>query len=290
MENRLKERVALKIGYLGTNYHGFQIQPRTREPTVEGELFRALRQLKILEDEDRRAAHYSAAGRTDKGVHALAQVVSFDTSNQNLSPRMLNSALPDDIWVSALAKPHSEFNARKDAVSREYRYFLFSQGQVDLEVARMQEAAELLVGWHDFANFCQQPEAEQRRSTVRQVKRLEVKKRSSFVVVTVEANGFLRKMVRKIVSALRLVGSGAKDVQWIRDLLGLLTREQIEPAPAFGLVLKSVSYRGLEFVEDEYAKRRITARLKEGLAFHTALAAVLGEMKGLLENSKECLR
>jgi tRNA pseudouridine38-40 synthase len=276
-EEGITERVALKIGYLGTNYHGFQIQPQSEVPTIEGELFEALKNLDIIED--RKAANYSSAGRTDKGVHAISQVVSFDTSNPNVTPRMINSMLPDDIWVYALAKPHPGFNARKDAVSREYRFFLFLADEfsdMDIALTRMRVASELLIGTHDFSNFSQH-EAES-HSPIREIKRIEIGKRKSFVIIDIEASGFLRKMVRKIVSALKMVGSGMKDKRWVEDLLELRVKEQIEPAPAFGLVLKTVSYRGVEFVEDEYAKRRILERLKKDLSFHATIAEVLGDM------------
>jgi len=283
-EGRLKERVALKIGYIGTNYHGFQIQPRSGLPTIEGELFKALKKQDIIED--RKTANYSAAGRTDKGVHALAQIVSFVTSNQNTTPRMINSVLPDgSIWVSAIAKPYSGFNARKDAISREYRYCLFLQTELDLDldlyITRMREASELFVGTHDFSNFSllQGHEYEVAGySTTRVIKRIEVKTKKPFVIIDIEARGFLRKMVRKIVSALRMVGSGMKDERWIEDLLDLRIKDGIEPAPAFGLVLKNVSYRDVKFVEDEYAKRRIVERLKRDLVLHATMAEVLGEM------------
>ncbi|MGB7533430.1 MAG: tRNA pseudouridine(38-40) synthase TruA [Halobacteriota archaeon] len=284
-EGRLKERVALKIGYIGTNYHGFQIQPRSGLPTIEGELFKALKKQDIIED--RKTANYSAAGRTDKGVHALAQVVSFVTSNQNTTPRMINSVLPDgSIWVSAIAKPYSGFNARKDAISREYRYCLFLQTELDLDldlyITRMREASELFVGTHDFSNFSllQGHEYEVAGySTTRVIKRIAVKTKKPFVIIDIEASGFLRKMVRKIVSALRMVGSGMKDERWIEDLLDLRIKDGIEPAPAFGLVLKNVSYRDVKFVEDEYAKRRIVERLKRDLVFHATMAEVLGDME-----------
>jgi tRNA pseudouridine38-40 synthase len=276
-EEGIMERVALKIGYLGTNYHGFQIQPHSEVPTIEGELFEALKKLDIIED--RKAANYSSAGRTDKGVHAISQVASFDTSNPNVTPRMINSMLPDDIWVYALAKPHPGFNARKDAVSREYRYFLFLAddfSDLDIALTRMRVASELLIGIHDFSNFSQH-EAES-HSPIREIKRIEIGKRKSFVIIDIEASGFLRKMARKIVSALRMVGSGMKDKRWGEDLLELRVKEQIEPAPAFGLVLKNVSYPGVEFVEDEYAKRRILERLKKDLSFHATIAEVLEDM------------
>ncbi|MEA2075367.1 MAG: tRNA pseudouridine(38-40) synthase TruA [Euryarchaeota archaeon] len=275
-----EERIALKLGYLGTQYRGFQIQPPSVSPTIEGELFKAFEKLNIIEG--RVASNYSAAGRTDKGVHALSQVVSFDTTNPNVTPRMINSMLPDDIWAFALAKPHSDFNARKDAISREYRYFL--PLQPDLDITRMREASELLIGAHDFSNLSQPPghhehEAEY-YSPIREIKRVEIATENSFVVIDIEANGFLRKMVRKIVSALKLVGGGTKKRQWVEDLVARRVTEHIEPAPAFGLILKKVSYRDVEFVEDDYAKRRITTRLNEELAFHATMAEVLGDIVG----------
>ncbi len=267
------ERVALKIGYLGTNYHGFQIQPQAELQTVEGELFKALKRLGILED--RKTANYSYAGRTDKGVHALAQVVSFDTPNQNMTPRMINSMLPSDIWALAIAKPHAGFNARKEAIRREYRYFLFLQ--TELDISRMRDASELLIGAHDFSNFSQRDGLEG-KSLIKEIKQVDIVKFDPFIIIDIAASGFLRKMVREIVSALSMVGSGKRAKSWIQDLLDLKIKEQIEPAPAFGLVLKDVSYHELEFVVDEYAKRRITARLKKDLFFHATMAAVLSDM------------
>ncbi len=267
------ERVALKIGYLGTNYHGFQIQPQAELQTVEGELFKALKRLGILED--RKTANYSYAGRTDKGVHALAQVVSFDTPNQNITPRMINSLLPSDIWALAIAKPHAGFNARKEAIRREYRYFLFLQ--TELDISRMRDASELLIGAHDFSNFSQRDGLEGKR-LIKEIKQVDIVKFDQFIIIDIAASGFLRKMVREIVSALSMVGSGKRAKSWIQDLLDLKIKEQIEPAPAFALVLKDVSYHELEFVVDEYAKRRITARLKKDLFFHATMAAVLRDM------------
>ena len=282
--NERRERIALKMGYLGTNYHGFQIQPHYEVPTIEGELFEALKKLAIIEN--KKAANYSAAGRTDKGVHALSQVVSFDTTNPNVTPRMINSMLPDDIWIYALAKPHSGFNARKDAISREYRYFLFLSDEIsDLNVAltRMREASEWFIGSHDFSNFSQLHGCARKTesySTIREIKRIEInkEKKNSFIIIDIEASGFLRKMVRKIVSALSAVGYGIKDKGWIGDLLQQRVKEQIEPVPAFGLLLKNVSYRGVRFLEDEYAKRRITERLKKDLYFHATIARMLRDM------------
>lgn len=276
------ERIALKFGYLGTQYHGFQIQPPTAGSTVEGKLVEALEHLSIIED--RAASNYVAAGRTDKGVHALAQVVSFDTTYPRVTPRMINSMLPDDIWVFALARPASDFNARRDAISRAYRYFLWVRPEEELDSARMRAASELLIGTHDFSNFAQSPGPKEQEalyySPIREITRIEIVPQSSgpFIVIDIEANGFLRKMVRKIVSALRLVGSGVRDTQWLADLVERRVTEPVEPAQPFGLVLRDITYRDVDFVEDDYAKRRITTRLHEALTFHATIATVLDEL------------
>ena len=235
-------------------------------------LFRAFTRLGLFGFESRQSAKYSAAGRTDKGVHALAQVISFDTAKE-VTPRMINSMLPDDIWVYAIARPYPGFDARRDAKSRKYRYFLFSEPELD--VSRMKEASELLIGRHNFYNFAQGHEAE---SYIREIKRIELMRNGSFIVIDVEANGFLRKMVRKIVSALCMVARGDRDESWLEALLELQLQDSIEPAPPFGLVLREVVYDNIEFVEDRYAMRRIEERLKRDFVMHSTIASVLREL------------
>ena len=249
-------------------------------------LFSAFTRLGLFEFESesesesgpRRSANYSAAGRTDKGVHALAQVVSFDTAKE-VTPRMINSMLPDDIWVYAIARPYPEFNARRDAKSRKYRYFLFSEPELDL--SRMKDASELLIGRHNFYNFTQGQGHEADSdldSYVREIKRIELMRNGPFIVIDVEANGFLRKMVRKLVSALCMIARGDRDENWLEALLELQLRDSIEPAPPFGLVLREVVYDNVEFVEDRYAMRRIEERLKRELVMHSTIARVLQEL------------
>ncbi|HDS45521.1 MAG TPA: tRNA pseudouridine(38-40) synthase TruA [Methanomicrobia archaeon] len=275
-------RIALKIGYLGTHYHGFQVQPQSAVPTIEGALFEALAALQIVED--RSSANYAAAGRTDKGVHALAQVLSFDTAQLKLSPRMINSMLPRDIWVFGLAQPDSDFNARKDALSRTYRYYLYTPPDTDLELVRMQDAATRFIGTHDFSHFAQAPGHREQEaeyfSSIREIKRLEITRAADapFIIIEIEANSFLRKMVRKIVTALTLVGRGSRTHDWINALLERRITEAIEPAPPFGLVLANVTYPAISFVEDEYAKRHVVARLTDALLVHASTAAVVRSM------------
>jgi len=280
-DDRDTVRIAFKLGYLGTRYHGFQGQPESAGPTIEGALFEALTGLKLIED--RATAKYAAAGRTDKGVHALAQVISFDTAKRSVTPRMVNSLLPADIWVYALATPGPEFNARRDACSREYRYFLPLFSLPPLDLTRMHEAAVCFTGTHDFSNFAQPPglnelEAEH-YSPFREVKRIAITADStgSFFILDLEADSFLRKMVRKIVAALIMVGRGLRDSRRVEALLAGELTEQLEPAPACGLILRNITYPGLTFTVDEYARRRMVTRLTSKLQFHATIAEVLRE-------------
>ena len=113
-------RTALKVAYIGTDFHGFQVQPDVK--TIEGELLRALSELNIIDN--RHSANYIAAGRTDKGVHAIGQVIAFDTDNPDMvMPRAINSRLPGTIWTWAWSEVVPPgFDPRRDTLSREYRY------------------------------------------------------------------------------------------------------------------------------------------------------------------------
>ncbi|WP_456487968.1 tRNA pseudouridine(38-40) synthase TruA [Candidatus Alkanophaga liquidiphilum] len=269
-------RIALKLAYIGTKYHGSQTQPGV--PTIEDELFRALKRLNLFED--RRAARYSAAGRTDRGVHALSQVVAFDLRRElseaelKMLPRMITSMLPDDIWVLAAAEVPNDFNARRDATLRRYKYFLLNEG---FDVERMQEAAEVFLGRHDFRNFTVKPQG----NTVREVKKIEIHEQGRFLVIDIAANAFVHGMIRKIASALKRVGWGKCDVMWLERLLRLEIEDKIELAPPFALVLWEVHYdkHALSFEHDEYVCERATAWLSEEILRHLTLSGVFEEFR-----------
>lgn len=272
----MRMRIALKLAYIGTRYHGFQTQPGVL--TIEDELFRALKRLNLFED--RRAARYSAAGRTDRGVHALSQVVAFDLRRElseaefKMLPRMITSVLPDDIWVLAAAEVPDDFNARRDATLRRYKYFLLNEG---FDVERMREAAKVFLGRHDFRNFAVKPQG----NTVREVKKIEVHEQGRFLVVDIAASAFVHGMVRKIVSALKRVGWGERDIMWLEKLLKLEIEDRIELAPPFGLVLKEVRYdkHDLRFEHDEYVCGRAAVLLSEQVLRHLTLSEVFEEFK-----------
>jgi tRNA pseudouridine38-40 synthase len=266
-------RIALKVAYIGNDYHGFQVQPDVN--TIEGELFRALKELNIINSPDE--ANYIAAGRTDRGVHAIGQVIAFNTDNPDIVlPRAVNNSLPPAIWAWASAQVSDDFDPRRDALSREYRYIMFGQ----YNISQLRNASRLIKGVHDFANFST-PDKD--RSSISLVQSINVRVEEEFMILDIRANHFVWHMVRKIATALIMVGSGARDLAWLEQMLspGDYT-EGLEPAPPYGLVFKDVEYRNLIWCEDTYAKKTITKKLDKEFLWHGVMAEMLRELKECL--------
>jgi tRNA pseudouridine38-40 synthase len=265
-------RIALRMAYLGTNYHGFQVQPDVR--TVEGELLNAFIGRGIFDD--RYEANYSASGRTDKGVHASAQVVSFNTEKPDLTaPRIINSVLPEDIWTWARAEVKDDFDPRRDALSRTYTYFLY-ENEDGIDVEMMRHPSSVLIGEHDFSNLSSE------KNVIRKIKGIEIVKHEEFVVFNIKAESFAWKMVRKIVTALKMIGMGVKDENWLINLLDPEKNESIPPVPAYGLLLTDVMYDGIDFVEDGYAKERAMSILRKEYLLYGTMGEVLKCMEDTL--------
>ncbi|MCY4106307.1 MAG: tRNA pseudouridine(38-40) synthase TruA [Chloroflexi bacterium] len=246
------------LAYAGTAYHGFQRQAG-ETPTIQRMLERALSQLGAADPTVR------AAGRTDRGVHAIGQVISFAIAWRHEDDellRALNAQLPPDIALQQLWRVEGErFHPRFDARSRRYRYRLLLAAQRQplgeayawrlrppLDEGAMQDAARLLIGEHDFASFGTPPQGE---STVREVYTSEWSGEGRLLgrilTYSVEANGFLQHMVRRIVSALVAVGRGQRSLAYIAEALrvakGGAQRGLISQlAPPQGLFLEAVRY------------------------------------------------
>ncbi len=265
-------RAALKVAYIGTEYHGFQIQPEER--TVEGELIRALEETKLIKD--RKSARYNAAGRTDAGVHATGQVIAFDTDNPGLTtPRTINTHLPDDIWVWARAEVSNGFDARRSAVSREYRYILYSPGK---DISKLRRASKILIGLNDFANFTVKESRDM--NTKRVIEKIETRVEGSFIIIDITADSFTRGMVRKIVTALSNVADGFKSEDWLNDVLEPEDFEdEIEMAPPYGLILRNISYDSAVFVEDHYAIKRASDRFQDLFLWCSVMSRAIGDMR-----------
>jgi len=264
-------RVALKLAYIGTEFHGSQIQPNV--VTVEGVLFEALRNIGIIESP--KYANYTFAGRTDAGVHALGQVVAFDTDKPNLAiPRIINSELPPTIWAWAHAEVPRDFDARRDAISRHYRYVMSGEGY---DISRIREASRLLLGTHDFENFAR---TNGEKSTIRTIERINARVDGEVTKIDVVGNSFLWNMVRRMVTALSMIGKGVRDKDWLLQMLNPeIYEEGIEPAPAYGLTLLKVDYEDkLKWIEDDYSIKRAGEQNQKHILRHSVMAKVLEEL------------
>jgi tRNA pseudouridine38-40 synthase len=220
-------KVILIIEYDGTGYHGFQLQAKL--PTIQGEIERALGE---LTGERRRVL---TASRTDAGVHARGQVVSFRTDSQLAAATFvsgLNHYLPDDIAIRAACRVSDSVNVRRDAVSREYRYY----------IEAVNEACRVLVGEHDFASFASQMEVG-RKGTVKSVYRAGVEREEELVVFDMVANSFLPHQVRNTIGVLLKVGSGRMNTGEVIDIMEARKPGLAGPTvPACGLFLERVNY------------------------------------------------
>jgi tRNA pseudouridine38-40 synthase len=246
-----KYRLLAIVEYDGTEFQGFQIQPRKR--TVQEELERALQQI------TGEKIRVIGAGRTDTGVHAAGQGAHFDTAwKQPLKvlQRALNAVLPNDIAIRSLMQVPDDFSARYSAQSRTYRYTILNQPirsplaaryalvvAEALDVNAMNDAARGLIGKHDFGAFGTPPRGD---NTIREVSRAQVTRESTRVLIVIEANAFLYRMMRRLVGTLILVGKGALNTEKFRQVLAKQRRAG-QSVPPQGLRLIAVNYSVLSF-------------------------------------------
>ena len=243
--------VKLVLAYDGTDFHGWARQRDPAVRTIEGAIAEEL--ARVLGVEPR----LSAAGRTDTGVHARGQVVSFATSSR-ISPAGIQAALngrlgPEVVVIRALVAPDG-FDARFSATARAYRYVIDTAGLPDpfsarfvwhrpgeLAIGPMRAAAFGLVGTKDFRSFCRHPGGD--RSTVRHLQRLTISRADDLVVFRFRANSFLHQMVRSLVGTLVAVGEGKLAPGSMEAILRAGDRAGAGPvAPPQGLTLDGVVY------------------------------------------------
>ncbi len=247
------------IEYDGTDFAGFQWQ--TGQRTVQETLEKALK--KRIE----RDVRITGAGRTDSGVHALGQVVSFACETTIPIDRMalaLNGVLPSDLSVRDVQEMGESFSARFSASSRVYAYFILNRPTpsalfrrysafcpIPLDVQAMHAGAQSLLGERDFAAFAN--DLHDDRVTQREMMRFSVGKSRQFVIVRVEANAFLRGMVRNLVGTLMEVGLGKRPPDSLPAILESRDRRQAgSTAPPHGLCLMKARYG----VRKEYSRPR----------------------------------
>jgi tRNA pseudouridine38-40 synthase len=243
-------RVALGIEYDGSCFKGWQTQSGVR--TVQETLEQALS--KVADH----SISVICAGRTDSGVHGLEQVVHFDTTANRL-PRSwvfgTNCYLPDDVNVLWATPIDHSFHARFSAIQRHYRYIILNRSvrsavhakqmtwfYPPLEITRMQEAAQFLIGEHDFSSF--RAKDCQSKSPIRNLTRLGVSRHGEQVWIEVSANAFLQHMVRNISGVLMTIGCGKAEPNWAKQVLERRNRTASGiTAPPDGLYLQSVDYK-----------------------------------------------
>jgi tRNA pseudouridine38-40 synthase len=246
---RAPRTLRLILAYDGTDYAGWQVQPRA--PTIQGVILGAARALDP-------AARLTGASRTDAGVHALHQVASLETASP-LAPevigRALNATIPPDIRVRHAAEAPAGFNARRDAAGKRYAYLIDTREVASplwrrfawhvprpLDVSAMRGALTLLRGRHDFSAFCAAPGRD--ADPVCILRAAHVIRRRGRLGVLVSADRYLHHMIRNVVGSVVAVGSGARDVDWLADVLQGRDRRRAAPtAPAHGLTLIRVLYR-----------------------------------------------
>lgn len=246
----MEKNYKLKISYDGSRYFGWEHQP-DRE-TIQGKIETVLARMV-----DKDMVDVIGAGRTDAGVHARAMIANVQLDTQ-MSPEEIrdyaNRYLPDDIAILEVREAADRFHARYKAVGKTYQYTCFD-GPVkpvfdrkyytpldqELDVEAMQEAAHFLEGKHDYKSFC--GNSRMKKSTVRIVDTITVRRRKGYVYLTFHGTGFLQNMVRIMSGTLIEVGLGRKRPEEVGEILEVCDRKVAGPtAPAKGLCLLKVDY------------------------------------------------
>jgi tRNA pseudouridine38-40 synthase len=253
-------RYAMKLFYLGDSekIEGFQRQ--IGKITVEGYLLEAFRRAGLLRDFE--SASYSAAGRTDKGVHALGQVVVISTNEKLILPA-INTHLPENIIVWGSKVVNELFHPRYDAISRHYCYYTHYSNE---NLSLMLEGAKILEGIHDFKLFSKSNPSV---STIREIYQIAIELKEPFLVFHVIANSFLWQMVRRIVYSLLKIGRMDWNLQDLQDLLEGTPRPNIFTTPnptneSGALILWDIEYP-FQFQLDIKSLEKVRERLQKYL-------------------------
>ena len=265
------KRTALKIGYIGTNFHGFQRQPDLR--TVEEELIYHLRKLNYIDD--LKKSRFRIAGRTDAGVHSLGNVISFQ-SEKDVRINEINNSLPDDIQILASAPVRYAFKPRY-AQMRQYRYVLFQ----DLDIDKLKQCAEVFKGTHNFTNFTKRFQ----KTTTRTIEDIKITKADltdyhkkefpnlhdtlSPIFVDIYGESFFCFLVRKMMRVFVDVATDKMSLDEVEKLLNPAKgdpRANIKVMEADYLILMDIQYDGIKFRYDDYACERFKRDLVDSLS------------------------
>lgn len=240
------KRIKMTVAYDGTNYCGWQVQPNgiTIEQVLNEKLSRLFGEEIVV----------SGASRTDSGVHSLGNICVFDTNTRMPGDKIcyaINQSLPDDIVVVDSVEVADDWHPRYVNSTKTYEYRILNRKFPDptrrldtyffhynLDVYKMQKAADILVGEHDFKSFCSA--GSQVKTTVRTIYSCDVNKKDDVITIRIKGNGFLYNMVRIIAGTLIKVGDGTISVDNMRSILEACDRNAAGPtAPAHGLTMIS---------------------------------------------------
>ncbi|MEW6222789.1 MAG: tRNA pseudouridine(38-40) synthase TruA [Candidatus Hadarchaeota archaeon] len=257
-------KFALLFAYDGSRYFGFARQPG--KATVESEVLKALRGCGVFSSLTE--AGYRAASRTDKGVSATGQVISLKTTSKpDIS--LVNTGLPEDISILAAEEVEPDFDARKMAVEKRYRYLCDAPPNFSLGTA--QKAVKMFCGRHDFFNFCKR---EPGKPT--EMKLIVTIKSGKPLRLDFHGDRFLLQQVRRITQAILQAGRGDISLEVIEAMLNRMVDRSLQPAPPEGLFLLGVEYTGLKFKPDVEAVERFESYLgKKGAPIHKEMAVAL---------------
>ncbi len=236
--------------YDGSRYDGWQKQVTT-DKTIQGKMEAVLSRLAG------EPVEVHGSGRTDKGVHAAGQVINFylpEKMNEQEIKAYCNEYLPEDIGVVSVEQAPYRFHSRLNAVRKTYAYHIEMSEKKDvffrkytygfgknLDIEKMREAADFLLGTHDFKSFC--GNRKMKKSTVRTIENIEFDKQGTKLTIRYTGNGFMQYMVRILTGTLIEVGLKERSPENIRDVLAALNRDAAGPtAPAEGLCLECVEY------------------------------------------------
>jgi tRNA pseudouridine38-40 synthase len=219
-------RIAVKIGYDGSKFYGFAMQPDKR--TVEGEILKMLKKTKIIKD--RKEAKFQYAARTDRGVSAIGNVIAFNCKGNAI--KVLQGI--KDIWIIGYAYVNEDFNPRH-CINKIYRYYLYDDG---FDIEKLKEAAMLFKGEHDFSYFARIDA----RNPVRKIDKVSVKRRGRIIKIDFVGKSFLWNQIRRIMAAVIKAGKGEIGKEEIMDSLSKKRRINFGIAPAENLVLLDIKY------------------------------------------------
>lgn len=244
-------RIKCVISYNGANYFGFQTQNKIEMNSIQDEIE------KVLSKIFNKQIDIQASGRTDRGVHALGQVIHFDIEEDRVDLYRLrysiNCMLPKDIFVKEMEVVDGEFHSRFSAKSKTYRYII-NQNERNvildklvynfsrkLNVENIKKGMEVFIGTHSFHNFCTNNEGDFTRT----IYSFELEEKDGYLIFNITGNGFRRYMVRMLIGTLIEIGLGNIEITEVKDILDTNEMKRIRyKAPSEGLYLVEVNYGG----------------------------------------------